>query len=532
MNTRQSKRQQERQKCMYQLKHAQIEKRIVCKSELMELVQDCKDNKIAKFGLVKISTLNLNDVIEEEEKTLIEYASFLKRDAIVSHLLKSGVDVTISKWRKKGLQIRDDVVEYLWNVHTSFATFIVHLVVQFRSRPAIGKCITCFKKELIFHIYPCMDIFCEDCFWIGILNTKKFSDCHCVSCNHLLLLESFQNNPKSFSDTEIISIIHETKEKFDNLPENAYKIEKKQKFQALPMSIISSNFLGTTKKQRCELFLDAIYLGNFIRVCAIIREGIDMSCKNEYGQNGLFLAVWKKHTEIVMLLKRCGANFERDDSNVSLQELEYPSFDIECKEFVQKGSLKSLISILNYPIHPGAVGCGSFIIDDCITDDFINKLMGVYNNIPIIHGVKDTCNDRKYICDSTNWISSCFTKIFGFYSIKCLVYPQMRFLIYQNLGGFAPPHIDLSRTNEFGLTSTHTFILYLTDCEMGGETNLLLNIPTKSTSTSVIESIKPKKARLLLFPHNCPHEGMSVKSLPKILLRGECHLEFIEPSSS
>ena len=36
-----------------------------------------------------------------------------------------------------------------------------------------------------------------------------------------------------------------------------------------------------------------------------------------------------------------------------------------------------------------------------------------------------------------------------------------RFLHYTQVGGFLPPHTDLSRTDTTGRTSTHTFLLYM-----------------------------------------------------------------------
>jgi hypothetical protein len=85
------------------------------------------------------------------------------------------------------------------------------------------------------------------------------------------------------------------------------------------------------------------------------------------------------------------------------------------------------------------------------------------------------------------------------------------------------------------MSSSHTFILYLTDCERGGETNLLRRVPKllkpsqQSASVSgdayeakeILASVKPKRGRLFVFPHLCPHEGAVVIDVPKLLLRGE-----------
>ena len=136
--------------------------------------------------------------------------------------------------------------------------------------------------------------------------------------------------------------------------------------------------------------------------------------------------------------------------------------------------------------------------------------------------------------------------------------PNMRFLNYSLAGSSSPPHVDLSRRTKDGRRSTHTFLLYLTDCDRGGETRLLRCVnpmilkenETKSTvevevalhsdidknvlhstidksvlhpeiDKNLLACIEPRRGRLLIFPHNCPHEGAHTISLPKILLRGE-----------
>ncbi|KAL3899089.1 MAG: hypothetical protein SGPRY_012705 [Prymnesium sp.] len=67
---------------------------------------------------------------------------------------------------------------------------------------------------------------------------------------------------------------------------------------------------------------------------------------------------------------------------------------------------------------------------------------------------------------------------------------------------------------------THTFILSLTDNLAGGETVLLQRLKQPS---AVLASVTPRRGRLLLFPHACPHLARQVVAhgLPKLLLRGE-----------
>ena len=69
-------------------------------------------------------------------------------------------------------------------------------------------------------------------------------------------------------------------------------------------------------------------------------------------------------------------------------------------------------------------------------------------------------------------------------------------------------------------SSTHTFLLYLRDCADGGETELLHTL----ASGEVIATCAPRRGRLLLFPHACPHAGRAVRAAAKLLLRGEIYL--------
>ena len=139
--------------------------------------------------------------------------------------------------------------------------------------------------------------------------------------------------------------------------------------------------------------------------------------------------------------------------------------------------------------------------------------------------------------------------------------PRMRFLCYEEKGGDMQPHVDLSKRDVEGSTaSTHTFILHLRDCEEGGETVLLQTLkrpksesigsPRGGGSSSlsgsggggtepfeeaedpavgeggeggswIMASVSPRRGRLLVFPHNCPHAGLPVTCVPKLFLRGE-----------
>lgn len=135
-------------------------------------------------------------------------------------------------------------------------------------------------------------------------------------------------------------------------------------------------------------------------------------------------------------------------------------------------------------------------------------------------------NDRAYVIDGDRWIRSLLRSAVaasgcagrGGFAGEAMA--QMRFLVYNEAGGGLPPHVDLSRTDLRGRTTTHTFILYLTHCREGGETVLLERIAKPS---AVLAEVTPARGRLLVFPHACPHMAREVVAhgLPKLLLRGE-----------
>ena len=142
------------------------------------------------------------------------------------------------------------------------------------------------------------------------------------------------------------------------------------------------------------------------------------------------------------------------------------------------------------------------------------------------------------------------------------VLPRMRFLHYSDSGGKMEPHVDLSKNHIYyqqgeinvdfngkpnlAIESTFTFILHLHDCNDGGETvflkklgnkhkhrkkkNTIANATVKEEvedansedDMAIIARVKPKRGRLLIFPHNAPHQGLPVGlDVPKLFLRGE-----------
>lgn len=186
--------------------------------------------------------------------------------------------------------------------------------------------------------------------------------------------------------------------------------------------------------------------------------------------------------------------------------------------------------------HPGA---GSFIIDNSVSEGILQFLEDLFSILPIAPDTKNVkkksnlipCSDRHYFCEAEgyfhNVLAGRIESILKRDGCSCInkvqVFPHMRFLNYTKPGSILAPHVDLFKKDPLtGKRSTHTFILYLRGCERGGETVLLNEI---SDQNEVIAKVNPRRGRLLLFPHLCPHAGKEVISTPKLLLRGEVCLE-------
>jgi hypothetical protein len=187
-------------------------------------------------------------------------------------------------------------------------------------------------------------------------------------------------------------------------------------------------------------------------------------------------------------------------------------------------SMTRLVRLIDHAAdHPGAGAC---FIDGGIPESVLAALEGLFRSLPLAERNRGSqgLNDRSYFADNEGWVTEALKGAVmaagGGAPCEGEVMAAMRFLSYFEAGGGLPPHVDLSRTRRDGRTSLCTFILYLTDCEAGGETVLLQRLAQPSR---ILAAVTPRRGRLLLFPHTCPHMAAAVvaEGLPKVLLRGE-----------
>ncbi|KAF0712520.1 hypothetical protein AaE_012002, partial [Aphanomyces astaci] len=301
--------------------------------------------------------------------------------------------------------------------------------------------------------------------------------------------------------------------RLSHIPPKGHK-NVKPTVEPLPLWRALQLYVGLTPKQRDAEMFKAIVARNAGRLRALVHVGVDVNCRNEYGQTCLFMAAWTGDLGCVEALLASGAAADLADNAGTL-----PS---QCA--LRHGVVANGLEHLHPPTrfvelipsasaHPGA---GSGYFDNVFPDDFLARLDALHGTLPVAPKEKESCSNRSYFCDSLGWVLDGVRRACG-----RAVFPNMRFLHYTDVGGSLPAHVDLSRTDLQGVTSTKIFIIYLTTCASGGQTNLLTS--TNAHDHNVLAAVQPRRGRLLIFPHLCPHEGAVVQHVPKLLLRGEMY---------
>ncbi|CAD7923148.1 unnamed protein product [Amoebophrya sp. A120] len=128
------------------------------------------------------------------------------------------------------------------------------------------------------------------------------------------------------------------------------------------------------------------------------------------------------------------------------------------------------------------------------------------------------CNRRKFFSDSEYWVGEALRRVClcGIPDLlDCVFYPHMRFLYYDKVSSSVPAHVDLSRTDQNGQTSTHTFILYLNSC--GGDRDQEEQRGEQTSSTSSAASSARTLSHLLRDSQEEAQDSTSSKEQLKAL---------------
>jgi hypothetical protein len=281
----------------------------------------------------------------------------------------------------------------------------------------------------------------------------------------------------------------------------------------------------------------------------------------------LYIACWRNHVSLVRLLLEWGADPNiQANGNVAALNVATEHVLTEIAQLVSKytnqvnsttlqsritsiGSIhkenkftKTAVARLTtlIPKDIDHAGAGSCFIENSVPESVLEFLDGLWSTLPLASatdlkkkksGTGAPCSDRYFFCDAEGYFSTMLANHIESTlnrnddsMINVMVFPHMRFLNYREPGSVLAPHVDLFKKDaNTGKRSTHTFILYLKDCDEGGETALLKELSSGGplAEHEVIAKVSPKRGRLLLFPHAAPHEGREVISTPKLLLRGE-----------
>ena len=369
--------------------------------------------------------------------------------------------------------------------------------------------------------------------------------------------------------------------KFKGLPVTSFELKSKKKRKRIKDPIHSTweEALQTLiDGHRCQDVRSDRFFRSVISspqlVIGYLNAGIDVNMTNDYGQTPLYLSCWKGSALIVQSLLEYGADISiaANGGSTCRSVAEYHGRN-DIAQLLERygdtlGTIKnhaSLSSTLTSPNtyevsfliepttdHPGR---GALVVDSALTEHQLQQLEALLDTLPIskcveTNEVADSTKDksvyrptRSYYCDAEETIQ---TMLEGCVEAArdalakegCLqsdsvihdtgrkpptsVFQHLRFLRYERKGGILPPHVDLCRVDDAsGCRSTHTFILYLTDCENGGGTALLQHLK----EPTVLTIAQPRRGRALIFPHLCPHSGLEVDCVPKVLLRGEVFLE-------
>jgi len=514
--------------------------------------------------------------------TIMEVALIFQRYAIVGSLLLGGVNPCIrgvlvvdyrecviedGDWHERLVHIGSKVLrKFFAPVPLALQTYIVKRSFEFRQQAfTVNKSDSCGLCQetppVLFQLrmdHSCHHIVCESCFWNDILTNldDRSSDvAPCPVC-YKTDMETRDMKPTECEQQSPSALFLLTRQKFFNLPRDSKELRKrKQRPKKRPpwvstWSEAASLSLGNSQDVRKDKFFAFIERGSIHFVQACLEAGINLEASNEYGQTALYFAAWRGYEKLVRLLLQYGSNpnqtandgttplyaakISKMDAIVNLLE-KLSGTDLTCRtRFTTccEDSHQDLSVYASTLIGPNEdyAGAGSYILDNILTNEEEKQLLELWAGLPTEVAAKKKaglCSVRSYYCDIDRFISNIILRALELSAENLRldsgssVLSFMRFLSYDQPTTMLAPHVDLSRVEfDTGKRSTHSFLLYLTDCQSGGETSLLKDL-RESGEDNVIVRVKPKAGRLLLFPHQAPHEGQAVVDIPKLLIRGE-----------
>eukprot|EP00928_Gymnodinium_smaydae_P020081 TRINITY_DN17756_c0_g2_i1.p1 TRINITY_DN17756_c0_g2~~TRINITY_DN17756_c0_g2_i1.p1 ORF type:complete len:865 (-),score=178.73 TRINITY_DN17756_c0_g2_i1:70-2637(-) len=318
---------------------------------------------------------------------------------------------------------------------------------------------------------------------------------------------------------------------------------------------------GSTRAELRTELAEAADRGNLTRLLTALNAGAPVNAANEYGQTAAFLAAQAGQAEVLRALVNhradlcrsanggitpCKAAAARRDKSVVELIAEVGADTAageEASTFLRNWTALAPVKpsvpreetrvVTVIPRDANHAGAGTVVIDGAFGDEFLQRLERLWRCLPLAPKEKASPTDRAYFADAEGWVTREMLAAVASAGLPdaAEALPLMRFLIYPEPGGFLPAHVDLPRTEACGRRSTYTFLLYLSDCDTGGETAMLECLPGDAALASSggvspgpraeVAAVKPRRGRLLLMPHACPHLAAPIQAAPKVLVRGE-----------
>ena len=551
-------------------------------AERAELLAACEANKLARFGVVRLAGKCLDEAVVDG-RTLMRHAAALHRHAIVASLLRAGADATACACECPSASAHLPAARRgLKAAQPAFVTWLVSTLAcapTLRCSPSVGdstpslRCAACDGGSgcgcsLLTGVFECCSApICEPCFWASVLwdeaDDGRGDGLRCPICPAAAPLTPGELLPDGPATAALSLAAWQALPETLPLAADSSHAGRRQKAEALApcgRALAACRRLGDSRAQRSTQLVTAVKSGRLLRVAALLRAGCDVETLDEDGSSGgtpLFLAAWRGRAAVVDLLLAAGARADVCDyAGVSAAEAAHAAgyHDLARTLAVASGGGPPRPPIVMPPplspaeprltlclpdceeSHPGA---GAAYLDDAFSEAWLCELERLFSRLPPIAPAKPGGSTRSNFVDAPGWVcaglAAALAAVRDTSPAGCAMrtcsgcLPQLRFLSYAEAGSRLSPHVDLPKHRACdGAASTHTFILYLRGGEGGGgggETRLLRSAshpwPEEEGGDPPLASVAPRRGRLLLFPHACPHDGAEVTAPPKLLLRGE-----------
>ena len=312
--------------------------------------------------------------------------------------------------------------------------------------------------------------------------------------------------------------------------------------------------LGASRARRMLLFENAAVLGDIEWLQALLEAGVDVNGANVFGQTALFLASWYGQADAVAMLLFHGA--EQLPASGGATPLEAAAskqhqkvVDVlhasgctktadACAQPAVSYRVSADVDLVPKLLLPETGMVGSWLLPTSFQDDFLGMLDGVGNSLPVPETeMGRRAAERLFFCDAVGCVSKAVTSLLrdtGFDEVY--VSPWLRFLRYKSPNVPLVPHVDYEWLPGYisaalpgyapaDRRTTHTLLLYLTDCHDGGETWLLDGTPDEvSDPPTALARVPARRGCIFLFPHKRLHMGTALSRLPKMMLRADVRL--------